>query len=157
MIRSLALTASFLLAAAVPALAQTHPISHPRMHPHDQMGHTPLDSAQHAALHALLHGSWTGTLQSTQGVAEGLDLSVAHDSLHSVILDMSMHHHAHVGAASNLTLNGDTLHWTQELSNKPCQVTAVVSAAAARTPEVMNGKVACEDGERTFTLHKTTK
>lgn len=154
MIRGLALTASFLLAGTVPALAQTHPGSHARGHPHGQSGHVPLDSAQHAALHASLHGSWEGTLSSPQGVSSRLEMSIAHDSLRTVILRMSTDQPIRAGTASNLVIDGAKLRWTQDLSGTACNVSAVLTAATPLAPEMMQGKMACERGENTFTVRK---
>ena len=117
MIRGLALTASFLLAGAVPALAQTHSHSHTGTYSHPP-GHIRPDSGQHAAMHALLHGSWQGTLSSAQGVSSGLHLSVAHDSLRNVTLRMSTDQPLRAGAASNVMIDGAKLHWTQNLSGR---------------------------------------
>jgi len=153
MIRGLALTVSFLLASAVPGLAQTHPRPHPGTHPHGP-GHIRPDSAQHAAMHARLHGSWTGMFSSPHGVSSGLDLSVAHDSLRQVTLKLSTDQPSLAGAASNFVIHGDTLQWTQELSGTSCKATAVLSAATPLVAERMKGKMACEDREITFTLHK---
>jgi hypothetical protein len=61
------------------------------------------------------------------------------------------------GAASNFMVNGDTLHWTQELSGAPCQATARLSAATPHASEIMEGRMACELGEVMFTLHKKTR
>lgn len=164
MIRGVALTASFLLAGAVSALAQTHPYPHPPhpyphpwTHSHDRSGHVPLDSAQHAAMHPLLLGSWKGAFSSPQGVSSGLHLSVAHDSLRKVTLRMSTDRSIRAGAASNLATNGDKLHWTQDLSGTSCKATAVLTAATPLVPEMMKGRMACEDGEEiTFILQKRT-
>lgn len=156
MIRSLALTASLLLAGAAPALAQAHAPSHVRSHSHDQSGHVPLDPAQHAAMHALLLGSWQGTFKSAQGVSSGMDLSVAHDSVRTLTLKMTTDRPLRAGAASNFVMNGDNLYWTQDLSGTSCKVTAVLSAATTLVPEMMTGSMACEDGEVTFTLRKAT-
>jgi hypothetical protein len=156
MIRGLALTASFFLASAIPALAQTHPGSHARTHPHDQSGHAPLDSAQHAAMHALLLGSWKGTFRSPQGVSSGLDMSVAQDSARRVTLTMSTDQPIRAGAASNFVIDGAKLYWTQDLSGTSCNVTAVLTDATPLVPDTMEGKMACEDREMTFTLHKKT-
>ena len=152
MIRGLALTALFLLAGAVPALSQSHPPGHKRP-PHGP-GHTPPDSAQHA-MHALLHGSWSGTLSSHHGVASGLNLSVAHDSLRKVTLRMSADQPARVGTARDLAIDGNKIHWTQEFSGASCKASAVLSSATASTPAKLDGKMACENGERTFSLLKT--
>ena len=154
MIRGLALTVSFLLAGAVSAAAQAHPRSHPQTYPHDSSAHLPLDSAQHAALHALLHGSWEGTLSSPHGVSAGLHMSVLHDSLRNMILRMSTDQPIRAGAATDFTLKGDTVQWTQDLSGRPCKASAVVSAATPLVPELMKGKMACGDREIVFTLHK---
>jgi len=162
MIRGLALTASFLLAGAMPALAQTH--SHGPGHvrpgagqhqPHGP-GHVRPDSGQHAAMHALLHGSWTGTFRSAHGLSSGLDMSVAHDSAHKMALRMSTDQPLRAGAASNFVMDGAKLIWTQDLSGKSCKATAVLTAATPLAPETMEGKMACEHGESSFTLRKKT-
>jgi len=156
MIRGLALTASFLLAGAVPAFSQSHPRTHTRP-AHGQSGHTPLDSALHAAMHAGLLGSWKGTLISHHGVASGLNLAVVHDSLRKVTLKMSADQPIRAGTADNVVMDGDKLQWTQDLSGTACKATAVLSAATASVPAKLEGKMACENGESTFKLLKTTR
>ena len=155
MIRSLALSASLLLAGAVPALAQAHPPSHARWHSHAP-GHVRPDSGRHAAMHALMSGSWKGTFSSPQGVSSGLELSVAHDSAQHVTFRMSTDQPIRAGAGSDFVMNGDKLHWTQELSGTSCKATAVLTAATPFAPALMEGKMACGHGEITFTLRKTT-
>ena len=155
MIRSLLVTVSVLLAGAAPALAQTHPGPHAGTHPHGP-GHIPPDPATHAALHALLHGSWTGTFWSPQGESGGLDLSITPDSLRAVTLKLSAAQPLRAGIASDFVMTADTLHWAQDLSGASCKATAVVSPATATAPEVMKGKMACDNGELGFTLHKKT-
>lgn len=154
MIRTIALTASFLLAGTLPALAQAHPPGHGQGHPHGP-GHVRPDSAHHAALHALLHGSWTGSVTSPHGVSRGLDLSVARDSLRKLLVSMSMGQPIRAGLASNFVMDGATIRWTQDLSGASCTASAVLSAV--EVPAAMiEGKLACEDGESTFTLRKKT-
>ena len=154
MIRRFALTASFLLAGAVPAFAQTHPPSHAQAHPHGP-GHMRPDSAHHTAMHARLHGTWKGTLSSTQGGSSGLYLSVALDSLRKLTFRMSTDQPDLLGGASNFVIAGDKLQWTQDLSGTSCQATAVLSAATPQVPETMEGTIACDNRESTFTMRKT--
>lgn len=156
MIRSLALTVCFFLACAGPALAQTHPQTHAQGHPHDQSGHDPLDPSEHAAMHALL-GNWTGTSSSPGAVSKRLNLAVAGDKLGNVTLKMKADLPIRVGAASSVALEGNTLHWTQDVSGTPCQATAVLNAATPLVPETMKGSMACENGAITFALQKTKR
>jgi hypothetical protein len=155
MIRGLALTASFLLVGAVPALAQTHTRPHGQGHPHGP-GHVRPDSATHAAMHARLHGSWTGTLTQHQGDSSLVHMSVAHDSLRNVTLRISTNKPTQVGTARDFVMTGDKLSWTQDLSGASCKATAVVTSATPLGSEVMKGTMACEHGEIAFTLHKET-
>ena len=156
MTRGLALSASLLLAGAIPALGQAHPGSHAQPYPHGP-GHVRPDSAHHAVMHALLHGSWKGTFSSAQGVSSRLDLSVTPNSMPGVTLRMSPDQPLRAGAASNLMMEGAKLHWTQDVSGAACQASAVVTAATPQTPDVMEGKLACEHGEISFTLRKTAR
>ncbi len=153
MVRGLALTASCLLLGAMPALAQTHSPPHDKRYPHGP-GHNRPDSATHAAMHALLHGSWTGAFWSTQGDSSTMHMWVAHDSLLRVALRMSTDQPRRVGDASDFAMNGNELHWTQDLSGASCKATAVVSSATASASRTMKGKMACEHGEITFALHR---
>jgi hypothetical protein len=153
MIRRVALTASFLVAGAMPALAQTHSPPHAQAYPHGP-GHIRPDSATHAAMHALLHGSWTGTLSSRQGVSTGLDMSVTHDSLRKVTLALRTDRAMQAGPAMDLVLNGDTLQWTQDLAGTSCKATATLSHATAPSPDTIIGRIACEDRNMTFSLRK---
>lgn len=153
--RILALTVSFCLAGAAAALAQTHPQTHAQGRPHDASGHDPLDPSQHAAMHALLHGNWTGTSSSPGALSRKLDLAVATDKLGNVTLKMKADRPIRAGAASRVALDGNTLHWTQDVSGAPCQATAVLSAATPLVPDTMKGSMACEQREITFELQKT--
>ena len=143
-----ALTVSLTL-GAMPALAQ-HP-GHPAGAPHDP-SHMTMDSASHAALHALIHGTWTGTLQTAHGTS-GLELSVLHDSLMKEAMRMTSDRPARSGVASNMSVRGDTLRWTQDLSGTVCTASAVVNATL---PDQLKGRMTCGTDEATFTLHKKT-
>jgi hypothetical protein len=149
MIRGFALTVPLLLAGAVAAPAQSHPQHYPGMHP-------PIDSAQHAALHALMHGSWQGSFSSPHGPG-ALDLAILHDSLMKTMQFKLSAEHLTIGAATDFALKGDTLQWTQDLSGAPCKASAVVSAATPTAPDTMQGTIACEQGEVSFTLRKKTR
>jgi hypothetical protein len=155
MIRPIALTACLALAAATPALAQTHPGSHEGVYPHGP-GHVRPDDATHDLMHALLHGSWTGTLSTQQGVSSALHMSISHDSRRKVILTMRAEQPIQVGAATNLIVNGDKLQWTQALGGASCKATGVLSAHTPSAADAIKGKMLCDDGELTFLLRKKT-
>ena len=155
MIRSLALTVSFCLAGAAPALAQTHPPDHVHGRPYDAAGHHPMDPSEHAAMHAVLLGNWTGTSSSFDAASRKLALAVAKDKRGNVTLKMKADQPIRVGTSSSVALEGNTLHWTQVVSGTPCKATAVVSAATPLVPETLKGSMACENGEITFALQKT--
>jgi len=162
MIRGLGLSLSFLLIAAVPALAQSrsHGPGHVRPdgphHPHGP-GHIRPGSAEHAATHSLLLGTWKGTFSPSQGIASGLNLSVSRDTDRKLTLRMSADQILRAGPVSGVTINGDKLHWTQELAGASCKASAVVSGATPSAPQTMQGNIACEEREITFTLHKTAE
>jgi len=151
MIRRLGLTLCFIVAGAVPALAQTHSGSHARRDSHGP-GHVRPDSDTHAAM----HGNWTGTLSSLQGVSSGLDMSIAHDSLRKVTLTLRTDRAMQPGPVRDIVLNGDKLQWTQDLSGASCKATAVLTAATKTVPETIKGKMACPDREMTFSLLRKT-
>jgi hypothetical protein len=155
MIRSLALTVSFSLAAAGLALAQTHAPSHAQGRPHDSSDHAAVDPSQHAAMHALMHGNWTGVSISRAGMSRKLDLIVANDKRGNLTLRMTTEQPVRVGSAKHVNLEGRTLTWTQDYSGAPCKATAVVSAATDLVPETLKGTMACHQGEITFALQKT--
>jgi hypothetical protein len=155
MTHSLALTVSVLLAGALPALAQSHPPTHARDRQHDQSSHDPLDPAQHAAMHTLLVGNWTGISIFPGAVSKKLNLAVRHDKTGNVTLTMTADRTVHVGAASEVALDGSTLQWTQAVGGTPCHVTAVVNAPTQSSAETLKGTMACEQGEIAFTLQKT--
>ena len=155
MIRGLALTASFLLVGALPALAQTHH-SGARTHPPHAPGHERPDSAHHVAMHALLTGRWSGTVTSAQGVTSNLTLSVTHDSLQRMTLTTDAGERIPASTITNLTIVGSRLQWTQDLSGTSCKATAVITPATQLERETVRGKIACADGDRTFILRKTT-
>ena len=155
MIRGLALTASFLLVGALPALAQTHHAD-ARTHPPHAPGHERPDSAHHAAMHALLTGRWSGTVTSAQGVTSDLTLSVAHDSLQGMTLTTDTGERIPDQKIGNVAIEGTRLQWSQDLSGASCKATAVISPATQLERETVTGKMTCADGVRTFILRKTT-
>ncbi len=156
MIRRLAFTASFFLASALPALAQSHPAHPGQPHPHGP-GHRPPDPAHHAAMHALLHGTWQGSIRSLRGGSGSLQMSVTPDSLRKLIIKLSAVRPIQAGAARDVVMDGATLHWIQDLSGQSCHANAVLSAATPAVPETLDGRIACEDGEFTFTLRKAAE
>src|SRR5262245_20609300 len=83
MIRRLALTTMFLAAGALPAFAQSTP-SHASSHPHPACphgpGHTPADSATHAALHARLGGA-EAVMAAAHASNDPARMKAVHDSL----------------------------------------------------------------------------
>lgn len=83
-------------------------------------------------------------------------MSVAQNAPRKVTLRMSTDQPIRAGFASHFVIDGDKLHWTQDLSGTSCKATAVLSAATPLVPEMMEGKMACEEGEITFTLRKQT-
>ncbi len=153
MIRGLALSVVLLLTGAVPALAQTHSPSHAQGYPHEP-GHVPPDPALHDALHALLHGNWIGTFSSSQGRSGAMNMLVAHHNLPKVTLTMGTDRPFRAGSANDFAMNGDKLQWTQHLSGTRCKATAVLIRATPIAPEMIKGRMACEDGELTFSLRK---
>ena len=155
MIRRLALTASCLLAGALPAFGQTHHSGAPT-HPRHAPGHERPDSAHHAAMHALLTGRWTGTVTSAQGITSNLALAVAHDSLQGMTLTTDTGERIPAAKSSNVALDGTRLQWTQDLSGASCKATAILSPATQLDREAVKGKMTCPDGDRTFVLRKTT-
>lgn len=154
MLRRLALTLFALAAAGSPVFAQGHPGSHQIGH-HD-VDHHPLDSAQHAALHALMHGTWTGTLTSPHGVT-GLNLSVAHDSLHRLLFQMSANQGSRAGAGTEFALRGDTLHWNQELGGATCHASARMNVNSLHAASAIHGTLKCDSGDVSFALKRTSK
>jgi hypothetical protein len=159
MIRRFALAALLVVTAFAPALAQTyrHGPDHVRPdsgkhHPHGP-GHVP-DSAMHAAMHAMLHGSWAGTLTSSRGVSSAMSLSVSRDSARGIALTVSTAEPKRAGTARDLVMVGDTLRWTQDLSGVTCKASVLVTSVKAATPRALNGKLACDNVESTFTLKK---
>ena len=155
MIRGLALTASLLLAGAVPAFGQTHH-SGAQTHPRHAPGHVRPDSATHAAMHAQMTGSWKGTLSSAHGTSSALEMAIAHDSTRGMILRIGTAPTTPAAKVSALAIDGTRLQWTQDLSGASCKATAVLTAATAVDRETITGKMACADGERSFVLRKTT-
>ena len=149
MFRRLPLIAAFLVAGHASASAQ-HPEHSPGMHGQ-------IDSAQHAMLHKLMHGTWSGTFSSPHGIGD-LDLAVLHDSLMKTMsFQFSGSHFAHVGAAKDFSLRGDTLLWTQQLPDGPCNARAVVTPATNRAPDTMQGTMDCDGHTVSFQLQKKTR
>ena len=153
--RGLALTASLLLAGALPAFGQTHH-SGPPTHPRHASGHERPDSAHHAAMHALLTGRWSGTVTSAQGITSNLTLAVAHDSVQGMTLTTDAGERIPASKISNVAMEGTRLEWTQDLSGAKCKASALVSPATQLERETVKGTMICADGDRTFVLRKTT-
>lgn len=149
MIRGFALTLPLLLARAVAAPAQSHPEHYPGMHPE-------IDPAQHAVLHALMHGTWAGSFNSPHGTG-ALDLAIVHDSILKTMKVTLSADHLAIGAAKDFALKGDTLRWTQDVSGSSCKASALVSAATPKAPDTIQGTMACEQGDVSFTLRKKTR
>ena len=147
-----AIAAAFALTLIVaPARAQIHPGSHSMRHPHDSLAHPPMDSA----LHALLHGTWTGKLVSARGSQE-LRLSITHDSLHGAMVKVVSAPPGLSGNASAVAIRGDTLRWRQELADKTCPATAILNTLKSTADQSLRGTLACDGGDMTFVLHKTS-
>ena len=150
--RHLFLTLSLLVAAAGPALSQTHSGSHERR-PHGP-GHVRPDSATHAAMHALFHGIWTGILTSPVGASSRMELSVVRDSARGLALTINTDQDKR-GSATDLALGDDKqLRWTQDLSGTKCKAHAALSVAAKTSPQALSGKLSCDGVESSFTLHR---
>ena len=81
-------------------------------------------------------------------------MTVAHDSLQNATLTMRTDRPLQAGAASNVVMRGDKLQWTQDLSGKSCKATAVLISATPVAPGTMKGKLACDDGDITFSVRK---
>lgn len=143
-------TAFTLTLIAAPARAQSHPRSHSVPHMHDSVSHVRMDPA----LHALLHGMWTGNLVSTHS-SGGLRLSITHDSLKGAMVKVVSAPAGLSTNASTLAIHGDTLRWRQELADKACPATAILSTRKSTAEHLLKGSVACEGGDMTFVLHKT--
>jgi hypothetical protein len=141
--RFLNFAAGLIAAAALPAAAQTHPSSHPRM-PHDSSAHGAMDSASHAALHAQIHGEWTGTMGAVHGDTQAFHVSLADSAYHA----------GHMAAHD--AMRGDTVQWTQDLDGKPCKAIGALKRGAAGMADSLTGRISCPDGDLTFSLRKTT-
>lgn len=155
MICRIALTVSIVVAGAAPALAQNHARSHVRSYPHGP-DHVRPDSVTHAAMHAALHGNWTGTLSDGHGVSSELDMSITHDSLRNVTVTLRANREIAAGHGRDFVVRGNQLQWTQDVAGTLCKVTAVMSTATPVAHDTMNGRMACEGSELTFSLRKKT-
>jgi hypothetical protein len=107
-------------------------------------------------MHAMLTGTWRGTLTTSEGTSNALELAVAHDSVRGMTLWMGTGQSVPATTISNLAVDGTKLQWTQDLSGASCKATAVMSQATALEREMMKGKMTCADGEIAFVLRKTT-
>lgn len=152
--RRLALLVSLAVAGVMPALAQTHP-SHPQAGPHDPAAHMAVDPAVHAAMHAHMLGSWSGTLGSTEANPMALHLGIASNRQGKLTLKMTTDRAMKAGAASDVTIDAQGLHWKQALSDTPCKATAVVQPATDDGPETMKGTIACDHGDVAFVLQRS--
>jgi hypothetical protein len=83
-------------------------------------------------------------------------MSITQDSRRNVMLTMRAEEPIEVGPATHLKMNGDKLQWTQAIGDVSCTAIGVLSPATPRVPETINGKMACENGEMTFSLRKKT-
>ena len=97
-----------------------------------------------------------GTLTSRHGVT-GLNLSVAHDSLHRLLFEMSANQGSRVGAGTEFALRGDTLHWNQELGGATCHATANVNVDSLHAASAIHGTLTCDSGDASFALKRLGK
>ena len=145
MIRPLAFGFVLALCAAAHGAAQVnHP---PFIHP---PGHTPPDSATHAALHALMHGSWTGVVAAPNAEGRALMQEVKPQGQMTFVFRAD---DTDERSASNFAIRGDTLQWTQQLKYKTCTASTLLSAVA-RTPETIAGTMVCDHDNLPFKLQK---
>jgi hypothetical protein len=84
-----------------------------------------------------------------------MEMSVAHDSLRQAILTIRADQALRAGATSDVVIDGNSLRWTQTLSDTRCEATATLKAATPRDPATMNGRMLCGEGKLTFALRKT--
>ena len=157
MIRRAAFIAVIVATGFAPGLAQTqtrpHP-PHPQGQPHDQASHPRLDPALHAALHARLVGNWSGTLTGGDAASTKLQVAIANDKKGQMTLKLATDRSLNAGAASDVALDRQGLHWTQALTGKPCKATASLETAAHHGADTMKGTMTCGEQEMTFSLQK---
>jgi hypothetical protein len=144
------LTATLVLAGSMTLLAQRHDNTHPQGQPHGP--HDVIDLQLHAAMHSLV-GTWTGTLSSANG-PETMHLVAADNSDGRLILRVTSDS-ANFGPASDVTVSGKAVRWTQALAGESCRASASLAAAKASLPETLNGAMTCAGTRVPFTLQKT--
>jgi hypothetical protein len=152
MIKRIVFTMTFTLASVSLMSAQAHP-PHAQGQPHDPSSHPTVDPQQHALLHGLLLGTWTGTLTSADGVATKLNLVAARDSHGDLALRVTGEN---LKQAKDVSLEGNTLRWTQAVSGAPCKAAGTLSSATDDAAGALKGTVGCKNEEMTFALQKTT-
>jgi hypothetical protein len=146
---------SLMLLATAGANAQSgHP---PHVRPPHPPGHMPPDPATRALLHALFHGNWQGAFAPGQHASGALELSVAADSAHGLVVQMMAAQAARSGRGADFKVEGGRFSWTQDLAGNTCKATATVTSATKTEPQTMKGTMTCGDQASAFILRKTVE
>ena len=157
MTRRIVSIAAFAAVSFVTGQAQTqtrpHP-QHPQGQPHDRGSHPPMDPALHAALHARLIGEWSGTLTAAHAAETKLQVAVATDKKGQLIIKTKTDGLMKAGAATEIALDSEGLHWTQSMSGRDCKAKAALEASTHHGPETMKGTMTCGTQEWPFAITK---
>src|SRR5262249_1748797 len=143
---------SLVVSTTLSGSAQTHPPNH-QTRPHDSSSHEAVDPQQHAAMHGWLLGSWTGTV-TMAGADRTMNLAAANDQQGQLTVTMSA---AGLGAARDVRLKGDTIRWRQTVSGIVCEASATLDPAKPQAVPALSGRIACDQSEMSFALHKVTQ
>ena len=102
-----------------------------------------------AALHAIFHGNWTGIVTAPQGGrALTQDASARGQMMFALPTPDAMK-----ANPSAFAFHGDTLQWTQQLKDRTCMATLLLSAVR-EARETIAGTMVCDHDNLAFKLQR---
>jgi hypothetical protein len=93
-------------------------------------------------------GEWEGTYQTNHGPGGSMSMRIAKDSIWKATAEVLSGSQAMPTRITNVSVEGNTITWTQELMGMSCKASAVVDGAE------LKGTTACEHGSMTMVMRK---
>jgi hypothetical protein len=93
-------------------------------------------------------GEWEGTYQTDHGPGGSMSMRIAKDSIWKATAEVLSGSQAMPTRVTNVSVEGNTITWTQELMGMSCKASAVLDGTE------MKGTTACEHGSMTMVMRK---
>jgi hypothetical protein len=93
-------------------------------------------------------GEWEGTYQTDHGPGGSMSMRIAKDSIWKATAEVLSGSQAMATRITSVSVDGNTIAWTQELMGMSCKASAVLEAAE------MKGTTVCEHGSMTMVMRK---